>query len=94
MHDYAALCRLYFNNNGVARLNSTWPTLLTALLEYLTVLLEYLDLFILTGRAQQTFGRPWALPGLPLATPLLNKLSWIQSLSQQMSLSEQYRLGR
>ena len=43
------------------------------LIECLTVLLEYLDLFAIYigGRAQQVFGRAWALPGLPMVTPLL-----------------------
>ena len=36
--------------------------LLTALIKCLTVLLEYLDLFQTRCRAQQTFGRAWALP--------------------------------
>ena len=48
--------------------------LLTASIEYLTVLLEYLDLFgsfcKLGGRAQQAFGRAWALTRMLLATPL------------------------
>ena len=37
--------------------------LLTALIEYLT-----------GGRAQQAFGKVWALPGPPLATPLPTSL--------------------
>ena len=46
--------------------------LLTALIEHYTVLLAYLDLFTnyVGGRAQQGFGRAWALPGMSLATPL------------------------
>ena len=39
--------------------------LVTALIEYLTVLLGYLDLLQTGGRAQQTIGRGWALPGMP-----------------------------
>ena len=34
----------------------------------MTVLLEYLDLLQIGGRAQQAFGRAWALTGMPLAT--------------------------
>ena len=45
--------------------------LLTALIEYLTVLLAYIWIFFkLSCRAQQAFGKAWALLGVPLSTRL------------------------
>ena len=44
--------------------------MMTTLLEYLTVLFGYPNPLNLFGRAQQTFGRAWSLPGPPLAMQL------------------------
>ena len=71
--------------------------LLTALIEYLSVLLEYLDLFgrccKLGDRAQQAFGRAWALSSMLLATPLFKtNVSHVSDVSA--ILFTYYRIGR
>ena len=68
IHFHSIVSMKIYHNTGVAiyYLHSRL-CLLTTLIKCLTVLLEYIDLLAnyVGGKAQQTFGRAWALPSVP-----------------------------